>query len=156
MRWLPVVVWATCISWFSTGAFSAQSTNSYIDPVLRYFFGDLSAETFRFAHSIIRKTAHFLEYAVLAVLVCRALTEPGTRPTAAVLVRTVVYCAVYACVDELHQVFVPKRSGSPYDSMLDTFGAVVGALLFARIRAARGYVTAGAAAPAELSVRSRG
>jgi VanZ family protein len=155
-RWVPVVLWAICISWFSTGAFSAQSTNSYIDPVLRYFFGELSPETFRFAHSIIRKTAHFLEYAVLAMLVCRALTEPGTRPTVALLVRTVVYCAIYACVDELHQVFVPKRTGSPYDSMLDTLGAAVGALLFARVRAARGYVAADARTPAELSARSRG
>ena len=156
MRWVPVVAWATCISWFSTGAFSAQSTNSYIDPVLRYFFGDLSAETFRFAHTVIRKSAHFLEYAVLAMLVCRALTEPGTRPKPAVLVRTVVYCAIYACVDELHQVFVPKRTGSPYDSMLDTFGAFVGALVFARVRAARGYVTSDARSPAELSARFRG
>jgi VanZ family protein len=156
MRWVPVVAWATCISWFSTGAFSAQSTNSYIDPVLRYFFGDLSAETFRFAHSIIRKIAHFLEYAVLAVLVCRALTEPKTRPTTGVLVRTVVYCAIYACVDELHQMFVPKRSGSPYDSMLDTFGAAVGALVFARVRAARGKVTPSARPRAEISARFRG
>lgn len=156
MRWVPVVVWATCISWFSTGAFSAQSTNSYIDPVLRYFFGDLSPESFRLAHSIIRKSAHFLEYAVLAVLVCRALTEPGTRPTTGVLVRGVAYCAIYACVDELHQMFVPKRTGSPYDSMLDTFGAAVGALVFARVRAARGHLTPDARSPAELSARFRG
>ena len=74
-RWAPVVIWATCISWFSTDAFSAQSTNSYIDPVLRYFFGELSAATFRFAHTTIRKSAHFLEYAVLAILLCRALVQ---------------------------------------------------------------------------------
>jgi VanZ family protein len=155
-RWLPVVVWATCISWFSTGAFSAQSTNSYIDPVLRYFFGDLSPEAFRFAHTIIRKTAHFVEYAVLAVLVCRALTEPATRPLPSTVARAVVYCAVYACLDELHQMFVPKRSGSAYDTMLDTVGATVGALLFAWVRTARGYAPQGARPPAQLSARSRG
>jgi VanZ family protein len=156
-RWAPVVVWATCISWFSTGVFSAQSTNSYIDPVLRYFFGELSPATFRFAHTIIRKSAHFLEYAVLAILLCRALTEPGRRPSRAVLVRAIVYCAVYACLDEFHQTFVPKRTGSPYDSMLDTIGASVGALLFrARRRSTGSGAEPIAAAPAEISVRSRG
>lgn len=129
-RWVPVVVWATFISWFSTGAFSAQSTNSYIDPVLRYVFGELSPETFRFAHTVIRKSAHFLEYALLAVLVCRALTPPGERPTLGTLLRVIGYCAIYACIDELHQVFVPRRTGSIYDSMLDTVGATAGALLF--------------------------
>ncbi len=156
-RWAPVVVWAACISWFSTGAFSAQSTNSYIDPVLRYLFGELSPTAFRFAHTIIRKSAHFTEYAVLAVLLCRALTAPGTRPTARVLVRVIVYCAVYACFDELHQAFVPKRTASPYDSMLDSVGATAGALLFTlRRRLARDAAPATARASAEISVRSRG
>jgi len=156
-RWAPVVIWATCISWFSTDAFSAQSTNSYIDPVLRYFFGELSAATFRFAHTTIRKSAHFLEYAVLAILLCRALTEPGTRPSRRTLVRIIVYCAVYACLDELHQMFVPRRTGSLYDSMLDTVGASVGTLMFrARRRSTCPPAEPIVAAPAEISVRSRG
>jgi len=156
-RWIPVTVWATGISWFSTSAFSAQSTNSYIDPVLRYLFGELSFETFRFAHTIIRKSAHFIEYAVLAILLCRALAEPGTRPPARIIVRAIVYCAVYACLDELHQVFVPKRTGSPYDSMLDTVGASIGALLFrAWRRSARADAGTMTRTPAGISARSRG
>jgi VanZ family protein len=155
MRWIPVVVWATCISWFSTSAFSAQSTNSYIDPVLRYFFGELSLATFRFAHTIIRKSAHFLEYAVLGILLCRALTEPGTRPSWRTIVRAILYCAVYASLDELHQTFVPRRTGSPYDSMLDAAGASVGALLFRARRRSAGAQPI-ATAPVEISVRSRG
>ncbi len=157
-RWVPVVVWATCISWFSTSAFSAQSTNSYIDPVLRYFFGELSPATFRFAHTVIRKSAHFAEYGVLAVLLCRALTEPGTRPSGGLIARVITYCAIYACLDELHQLFVPKRTGSPYDSMLDTVGAIVGALLFRTWRRSAGADAAGTVtrAPAGISARSRG
>lgn len=157
-RWIPVVLWATCISWFSTGAFSAQSTNSYIDPVLRYVFGELSPTTFRFAHTIIRKSAHFTEYGVLAVLLCRALTEPGTRPSGRMILRVIAYCAVYACLDEFHQLFVPKRTGSPYDSMLDTVGAGVGALLFRTWRRSARADTVGTVtrAPAGISARSRG
>jgi VanZ family protein len=155
-RWAPVVVWATCISWFSTGAFSAQSTNSYIDPVLRYFFGELSPETFRFAHTIIRKSAHFLEYAVLAILLCRALTEPGVRPSPALLLKVILWCAVYACLDELHQLFVPKRTGSLYDSMLDTTGATVGALLLWMWRSGSPSTTGTGLPAREISAPSRG
>jgi VanZ family protein len=157
-RWAPVVVWAVFISWFSTDAFSAQSTNSYIDPVLRYFFGELSPEAFRFAHTIIRKSAHFTEYGVLAMLLCRALTEPGARPTAGVLARAILFCAIYACLDELHQLFVPKRTGSLHDSMLDTVGATAGAMLFLawrRSAPAPREVPARTSAT-EISARSRG
>jgi hypothetical protein len=87
---LPVVVWATFISWFSTDAFSARSTNSYIDPVLRFFFGELTPAGFRFAHSIIRKSAHMIEYAILGALTCRALTPPDTTVARAIVARTLI------------------------------------------------------------------
>ena len=103
------------------------------------------------------KPWHLLAYLGLGVLVLRAVVGglPAWigRRAAAVAIAIAVG---YAVTDELHQMFVPKRTGSPYDSLLDTFGAAVGALLFARARASRGYVTADARAPAELSARSRG
>ena len=136
-RWVYVLVWAGFISWFSTGAFSAHSTNNYIDPVLRFFFGELSPQGFRLAHSVVRKAAHLLEYAVLAILLCRALTAPGARITVAVMVRAVVICALYASADEFHQTFEPDRTGSPVDVLIDSSGAVVATLLIAWWRAAR-------------------
>lgn len=133
-RWLPVVVWATFISWFSTDAFSARSTNSYIDPVLRYFFGELTPAGFRLAHTIVRKGAHLTEYAVLAMLTVRAQTEPGARVPRAILLRTLAYCAVYAMIDEGHQSFVPSRTGSPIDVLVDTTGATLGGFTFSAWR----------------------
>jgi len=133
-RWLPVVIWATFISWFSTDAFSARSTNSYIDPVLRFFFGDLTPAGFRFAHSIIRKSAHLIEYAILGALTCRALTEPGAGVRRAVVVRTLACCAAYALLDEAHQALVPSRTGSGIDILVDVTGATIGTLLLASWR----------------------
>lgn len=130
-RWLPVIVWAAFISWFSTDAFSARSTNSYIDPVLRFFFGELTPAGFRFAHSIVRKSAHLLEYAILAMLTVRAQTESWAHVPRSVVLRTLAYCAAYAMLDEAHQTFVPSRTGSPIDVMVDTTGATLGTLLFA-------------------------
>jgi VanZ like family len=134
-RWGPVVVWACFISWFSTDAFSARSTNNYIDPVIRFLFGDLSPGGFRLAHAVVRKSAHFIEYAVLAVLMGRALTPPPLRLPRGALARTIVCCALYASLDEFHQLFVPSRGASPWDVGLDTLGATVGALLLVWRRA---------------------
>lgn len=127
LRWIPVVVWATFISWFSTDAFSARSTNSYIDPVLRWFFGDLTPTGFRLAHNVVRKSAHLLEYAILAMLACRAQTAPRASIPRAVALRTLAACAAYAALDEAHQAFVPSRTGSWVDVAVDVTGATLGA-----------------------------
>ena len=130
-RWLPVVVWATFISWFSTDAFSARSTNSYIDPVLRFLFGELTPAEFRFAHSIVRKCAHLTEYAILGILMVRAQTTPRAPVPRTAVLRAILYCALYAMVDEGHQAFVPSRTGSPIDVLVDTTGATIGTLTLA-------------------------
>lgn len=130
-RWLPVIVWATFISWFSTDAFSARSTNSYIDPVLRFFFGELTPAGFRFAHSVVRKSAHVIEYAILGMLTLRAQAEGAGPVPRTVVLRTLACCAVYAMLDEAHQAFVPSRTGSGIDVLVDTTGATVGTLLLA-------------------------
>ena len=132
----PVVVWAGFISWFSGDAFSARSTHNYIDPVLRFLFGDLTPEGFRFWHAVVRKTAHFVEYFVLAVLLVRALATPRLPVPATTVLLAIGMCAMYASADELHQYFVPSRGGSALDVALDTFGAATGALLFAATRRA--------------------
>ena len=131
-----MVVWAGFISWFSTDAFSAHSTNSYIDPVLRYLFGELTPAGFRLAHTVVRKSAHLTEYGVLAVLMCRAMTDGGTLTTAIVL-RTIAACAAYAALDEFHQSFVPSRTSSPVDVLLDTTGATIATLTLAARRASK-------------------
>jgi VanZ family protein len=126
LRWVPVVVWAAFISWFSTDAFSARSTNSYIDPVLRWIFGDLTPAGFRLAHNVVRKSAHLIEYAILGALACRAQAPPHTRMPRSLALRTLAACAAYALLDEAHQSFVPSRTGSIVDVLVDTTGATIG------------------------------
>lgn len=137
-RWLPVLVWATFISWFSTDAFSARSTNSYIDPVLRFLFGELTPAGFRLAHSIVRKGAHLTEYAILGGLICRAMTDSGARTSRAVALGAIACCAAYAILDEAHQTLVPSRTGSGVDMLIDTTGAILGTFIFTRWRGRRG------------------
>ncbi len=77
----------------------------------------------------IRKTAHFLIYALLGFLAaCQSQLYDmyGLRQTRVVVPATFLY----ACSDELHQRFVPGRSGQWSDVFLDTVGAVTGYLIF--------------------------
>jgi VanZ family protein len=90
--------------------------------------------------------AHAAEYAVLGLLLARALNGGMTpRPRTRVLVWTLVACTTWAVADEVHQAFVPGRFSSAADVAADVVGAVGACLLFpflgrlvARRRARRG------------------
>ncbi|MGH2995117.1 MAG: VanZ family protein [Gaiellaceae bacterium] len=101
--WAPVVLWAGLI-------FTLSSIPS-LDSGLGTW--DL----------VLRKLAHFVEYAILGALVLRTLRR---EPLAVLL------GSAYALTDEVHQAFVTGRQGSPLDWALDTAGVILGVVLFAR------------------------
>lgn len=123
--WAVVAAWMACIAALSTDPFSAQNTHRYIDPVLRWLFPDLSPSGFVLAHTLIRKSAHFIEFFVLGMLVFWALRR-GRPPRWrwAWSLQAVLLSGTWALLDELHQAFVISRTASLWDSALDTLGAV--------------------------------
>jgi VanZ family protein len=124
-RWLPVVLWAIVISVLSSDAFSGEHTSGFLLPLLHTVFPGASPDTLLTMHGAIRKLAHVTEYAVLAVLVRRALERPE-RSLAVVIGLALLLCAGYAALDELHQTFVPSRTASPVDVGIDILGAALG------------------------------
>ena len=78
-------------------------------------------------HLLIRKGAHFTEYAVLAALVANALRICGKLRW----YLPVIISAAYAVTDEIHQYFVPGRACRLLDVTIDTSGAVFGTAVFA-------------------------
>ena len=64
---------------------------------------------------VLRKLAHMVEFGLLWFLWWRAF---GYRAVLA----AVVIALAYAASDELHQTFVPDRSGSPFDWAIDAAG----------------------------------
>jgi VanZ family protein len=126
-NWVPVLFWAALIFVFSTEIFSGGNTAGVLEPVLRYLFPVLSGRTIDIIHVVIRKFGHFAEYFVLAVLVMRALRqEPGIRLSPRRLALGLALTALYALTDEFHQAFVPSRSASVADVLLDVFGGICG------------------------------
>ncbi len=131
--WGPALAWATLISYFSTDVFSWQHTSHVIIPILAWFFPHAKTETLLAAHFYIRKSGHFWEYFLLSLLLLRGIRagRPGWRWAWALTALAVA--AAYAGLDELHQAFVPSRSASIYDVLLDSSGAAV-AQVFAAVR----------------------
>ncbi len=101
--WIPILLWAGVIFAFS----SIPSLNSGLG-------------TWDY---VLRKCAHMTEYAVLAVLLRRALGRDAP---------TLLLASAYAVTDEFHQTFVAGRHGTPVDWAIDTVGALVGLALLRR------------------------
>ncbi|MDO4437820.1 MAG: VanZ family protein [Coriobacteriaceae bacterium] len=74
---------------------------------------------------LVRKTAHFCEYAVLGVLASQAF-DPHRRLSRGGIVATALLCALVPSIDETIQLFVAGRSGQVTDVLLDCCGAVCG------------------------------
>ena len=80
---------------------------------------------------LVRKTAHFTEYAILGSLFFLNL-KSWQRPkssTSMNILLSLIFSFLYACTDELHQIFVPGRSAQFRDILIDTLGASFGVLI---------------------------
>ena len=123
--WGPVVLWAAVIFSFSTESFSSPETSRILGPALNWFFPSMSAHQFEVIHLTIRKLGHWSEYFIFAILVHRALRyRPGSYSKLLHNAFTAIIIFVYAISDELHQAFVPSRTASVADVLLDSFGGV--------------------------------
>ena len=120
---------------------SSDQTSRIIGPLLHWLFPSISFETEKLVHKAVRKTAHVVEYGVLALFALRALVlsgyDFGGLLTYA-LALAVVLCI--ALVDEFNQSFDPTRSSAATDVMLDVAGgglALLAGWLFLRYRSRR-------------------
>ena len=80
----------------------------------------------------VDKLVHFALYAVLGVLLVRALRLSG-RLTRAALSLTLLGVAAFAAVDEWHQRWVPGRASDFADWSTDLAGATLALMLAARL-----------------------
>jgi VanZ family protein len=135
--WLPLLIWIGVIFVGSTSVMSVPHTSRYIIPVLLWLKPGMTVQTIWVIIMVMRKSAHVIEYAVLALLLWRALRSLRILRTKTLMVSGAVLlgCAMLAASDEFHQVFVKSRTPAVRDVLLDVTGAVFGlliGLLFAR------------------------
>ena len=122
-RYGPLLAWAAFVLFASSANFSASNTSRIIRPLLLWLFPDIAEASILRVHFFVRKAAHFTEYAVLALFAARAFRTSGLS-----VLRRYWWLASFALVaavaltDEYHQSFLPSRTGTIYDSLLDMTG----------------------------------
>lgn len=92
----PAILWMVVIFYFSSRP-------------------DLPHNQFYWLDFFIKKSAHVIEYFILTILFALGL---GLRKSP----QSVMYSLIYSFTDEIHQLFVPGRTGVLKDVLIDSIG----------------------------------
>ena len=130
--WTPAAVCALLIAISSSDTFSASNTSHLLRPLVEKILGPLPDHFWKVLLFGIRKVGHFFAYGTVSVVYFRAWRMPfrlnrtyssvtaSLRAAAVALLSTLVLSGL----DEFHQSFLPQRTGSPFDVLLDMCGAI--------------------------------
>ncbi len=126
--WLPVVTWMALIFSASCDSHSAERTSRFFEPLLHWLFPQMPQTQVDLLHHLIRKCGHLTEYAILALLLWRAIKQSTHLPPWMRVRKTLLILCLYAATDEFHQSFVPTRTSLVSDVFIDTAGGALGLL----------------------------
>lgn len=116
------------IFFFSAQPDSGQQSGALLQYLAGWFGMEASGPSAEWAHHLLRKAAHFTEYAILGTLCAWALPRGSQRWLMAWA------CATgYAATDEIHQAFVPGRGPAVTDVLIDSLGAAAASFVAARV-----------------------
>lgn len=133
--WLVVIAWAGFIFFMSAHTGNGLHEGPSIIAAVFQALADWQERVLGEGVDLISSVAHFLEYAVLGLLLANALRFH--MPMRRVCLLAVLLASLYGVTDELHQWFVPGRFADPVDWLVDTCGAVAGAFVFLHMNAWR-------------------
>lgn len=127
--WLFVIFLFSCESATDSTKTSKSFTKRFIIVVEKVTKVDLDEigknkiidKTFK----IVRKSAHFFEYFVLAILLMLVLKNHFEVNLKLVMV-VCILGLLYSITDEIHQLFVPGRTGRVVDVLVDFLGISLG------------------------------
>lgn len=124
--WLPVLVAVCAICVETTADFGADHTSGPLLWLWEHLLGPVSSPEWGHIHHYIRKTGHFLGYGAIALTWLHAWHLTFARWTFLRCASIAFACtALMAAADELHQSFLPNRTGMFRDVLLDCCGALV-------------------------------
>lgn len=134
MKYLPIVLLIIhCIVIFNFSAQSAtestKTSTTVVEKVLDVVNGEkeVTKEDVKKAEPIARSIAHFMLYFVLGFLSALVLRNVKEFPR---LFAVLIFCILYAIVDEIHQTFSPGRTFEFEDILVDFAGSACGFLVY--------------------------
>ncbi|GIN13584.1 hypothetical protein J26TS2_34510 [Shouchella clausii] len=142
MRNKAILSWTATILWMATifllSHQPATDSSQLSLGVLDFLLQSLSAIAPQIEmhadvlHTVVRKCAHFGAYFILGILMLNGLRQVGSKGAGAAVLALCI-CFLYAVTDEIHQLFIPGRSGQFTDVLIDTAGAAAGIGIFSLI-----------------------
>ena len=123
--WLPVAVGIAVIMVESTEWLGADHTSHPLRWLWETIFGPVSLARWEMIHHLIRKSGHFFGYGFIGLAWLRAwwMTLPHSHFLNDAILALLGTAAVASC-DEWHQSYLPNRTGTPWDVLLDCCGAL--------------------------------
>lgn len=119
---------------FTMSSFGPDSSSAQSGSIVRVLSDLLPSSNPNDLVFLVRKTAHFSEYALLGFLFYLNFSrEKAKRTSRLSALFSILASSLYACTDEFHQLFVPGRSGQLSDVIIDTLGATTGVLFISLI-----------------------
>lgn len=138
IRYAPLVLWVGVIFFLSSDQGSSAETSRFIRPIIEFFFPSAAPDTFLIVHAFIRKSAHFTEYGLLALLAARAFSNSFFHLLSRYwAIFSFAFVVITAAIDETNQSFEASRTSSGWDVLLDISGGVSALILFYIIKSFR-------------------
>lgn len=137
---LPLILWMALIFYMShQNATTSSETSGQVGMLIGRllvpgFSGMTESQQILYVEGIqyvVRKSAHVCEYMILGILISRFIYNIKMRfsekhfPVVAFAIGV-----LYATIDEIHQLFIPGRSGQVGDIMIDGCGIFIGVVLY--------------------------
>ena len=134
LKLIALFLWMSVIFYFSAEPqLESEAASNLATDILYHiyhfvFSAGMDSDVF-FARygQFIRKLAHFTEFAILGILAKSVYEDRWNKNT---ILYPVLFCALYAVSDEVHQYFVPGRYCALKDMCIDTAGALTGVLFY--------------------------
>jgi VanZ family protein len=126
--WWPAFVWVLLITFESTDSFSSEQTGGMLYSLLSHFFGKLDLYAFLMFHHYLRKTGHVVGYGMLGLLSLRgwrATLAHESQKLGRIVLLSWLGTAFVASMDEWHQSYIPSRTGTWRDAVLDSVAGLV-------------------------------
>lgn len=133
-----LVLWMSLIFYFShqPSYTSDKASNGVIDKLInivekvsKYEFNEEELNIINKSLVFpVRKSAHFIIYLIFGILFYN-LIRLYMNKTFKILIISILMCVIYACSDEIHQLFIFGRSGELRDVLIDSIGSLLGVMI---------------------------
>lgn len=123
--YILLIVWLCGIFFFSnqTGDVSIKQSDTIIYKITDIISTKNQEEKENISKKwtfFVRKTAHFLEYFILGLIIYLVLDARNIKH---IFISAIISVILFASLDEIHQLFVDGRTTKVFDVLVDTLGA---------------------------------